>query len=141
MTEPSTVRLGRLYAERARLEAEIRVCERTVIEDIQRRQQVTRTDLGREIIIVVAATMGVPDNFLTSRNRTHPYIQARAVAYTIARRSGWTLPRIAAWAGRDHTSVMHAIEGLARGYYTSDVDLADVVDRVYVALNGDREAS
>jgi len=140
MSEPSTVRLGRLYAERARLEAEIRVCERTVIEDIQRRQQHgTRTDLGREIIIVVAATLGVPDNFLTSRNRTHPYIQARAVAYTIARRSGWTLPRIAAWAGRDHTSVMHALNAL--GSYTTDVDLADVVDRVYVALNGQREAS
>jgi len=140
MTEPSTVRLGRLYAERARLEAEIRVCERTVIEDIQRRQQVgTRTDLGREIIIVVAATMGVPDNFLTSRNRTHPYIQARAVAYTIARRSGWTLPRIAAWAGRDHTSVLHALNAI--GSYTTDVDLADVVDRVHVALNGQQEAS
>jgi len=140
MTEPSTVRLGRLYAERARLEAEIRVCERTVIEDIQRRQRIgVNLDLGREIIILVADAMGVPEDFLTSRNRTHPYIQARAVAYAVARRSGWKLPRIGAWAGRDHSSVLHAINTLRS--YTTDVDLADVVDRVYVALNGQREAS
>jgi len=138
MSEPSTVRLGRLYAERARLDAEIAICERTVIEDIQRRQlRDTHVDLGREIVVVVAATMGVPDNFITTRDRGDAYVRARAVAYTVARRRGWSLPRIGAWAGRDHTSVMHSLNT-----YATDLDLMETVNRVYLALNrGQKEAS
>ena len=42
--------------------------------------------------------------------RTLPYVHARRDVYAALRRHGWSLKKIAIFCGRDHTTVMNALQ-------------------------------
>lgn len=42
-------------------------------------------------------------------SRTLPYIAARTAVYVALRRHGWSLKKIAIFCGRDHTTVLNAL--------------------------------
>lgn len=136
MTNPREL-LGNLYHQRAQLDAQIVATEQAVIQDIQHRQHGThRPDLGREITLTVAATLNVNPDFLTTPSKNAANVEARALAYLIARQFGWTLPRIGAWARRDHTTVHHALR--TRG---DDAHLVKLATTIYQQLNETRAAA
>jgi hypothetical protein len=43
-------------------------------------------------------------------SRTLPYTRARADVYAALRKHGWSLKKIALFCGRDHTTVMNALQ-------------------------------
>ena len=59
-------------------------------------------------INAAAAAFGTTSEAVLSADRHRPITDARAVAMAAARRTGLTLPAIAAHFGRDHTVVMYA---------------------------------
>ena len=71
-------------------------------------------DVGPDGICAIAIATAAPQSFGTTRDavlsadRHRAVTDARAVAMTAARRGGLTLPAIAAYFGKDHTSVMYA---------------------------------
>ena len=122
MSESPEIKLQRLREIRDDLDAEI----------AQLRAEIEGHDkLGVAIVAQVANETGLPSNFLTARNKTPAYAEARALAYHVARRAGWSYPRIAKWAGRNHQTIMHAIttrEGLtveADGIYRTLILVED----------------
>jgi chromosomal replication initiation ATPase DnaA len=42
--------------------------------------------------------------------RTLPYTRARADVYVALRKHGWSLKKIALFCGRDHTTIMNALQ-------------------------------
>lgn len=59
-------------------------------------------------IATAAQSFGTTREAVLSADRHRAVTDARAVAMTAARRGGLTLPAIAAYFGKDHTSVMYA---------------------------------
>lgn len=59
-------------------------------------------------IATAAQSFGTTRDAVRSADRHRAVTDARAVAMTAARRGGLTLPAIAAYFGKDHTSVMYA---------------------------------
>ena len=59
-------------------------------------------------IATAAQSFGTTRDAVLSADRHRAVTDARAVAMTAARRGGLTLPAIAAYFGKDHTSVMYA---------------------------------
>jgi hypothetical protein len=47
--------------------------------------------------------------------RTLPYTRARADVYVALRKHGWSLKKIALFCGRDHTTVMNALQQKEKG--------------------------
>jgi chromosomal replication initiation ATPase DnaA len=43
-------------------------------------------------------------------SRTLPYTRARADVYAALRKHGWSLKKIAIFCGRDHTTIMNALQ-------------------------------
>ncbi|MFJ2758775.1 helix-turn-helix domain-containing protein [Nocardioides sp. NPDC087217] len=64
-------------------------------------------------INAAAAAFGTTPEAVLSADRHRPITDARAVAMAAARRTGLTLPAIAAHFGRDHTVVMYAAAKVA----------------------------
>lgn len=59
-------------------------------------------------VATAAQSFGTTPDAVLSADRHRAVTDARAVAMTAARRTGLTLPAIAAYFGKDHTSVMYA---------------------------------
>lgn len=122
--------LTQLYAEREALDTRIREEENAVIERIrQHRTRDAMNELGTAIAHTVAKETGI-DNFL-DETKEAPYVEARALAYHIATRAGWSSTRIARWAGRNHTTILHALNAHA--------DLADEANQLYKRILGERD--
>lgn len=65
-------------------------------------------DIGA-IIRRVAAAFGISEQELLGTSRLRTFLRPRQAAMYLARElTGWSLPRIAAAFGRDHTTVLHA---------------------------------
>lgn len=64
-------------------------------------------------IATAAQSFGTSRSAVLSADRHRTVTDARAVAMTAARRAGLTLPTIAVYFGKDHTSVMYAANKVA----------------------------
>lgn len=70
---------------------------------------------ARALAVAVALRYGLSLEELLGPSRRRPAPAARAQLYRALRAHGWSLTRIAAFAGgRDHTTVMSALNGLNR---------------------------
>ena len=83
------------------------------------------------IISTVATYYGIPVADLTGSSRRQPLARQRQIAMYICREhTGLSLPKIgAAFGGRDHTTVMHAVEKIA-GLLPEDKDVYDQVTEI-----------
>lgn len=83
------------------------------------------------IISTVAQYYEIPVSDLTSSSRRQPLARQRQIAMYICREhTGLSLPRIgAAFGGRDHTTVMHAVEKIG-GLMIEDKDVFDQVTHI-----------
>jgi chromosomal replication initiation ATPase DnaA len=62
-----------------------------------------------DVIIIVAESMEIKPELITSRDRTEAVANARAVVQAVLRNKGWTLKRIADVFGQSHTAAMHNV--------------------------------
>jgi chromosomal replication initiation ATPase DnaA len=62
-----------------------------------------------QVIHIVAESMEVKPELITSRDRTEAVANARAVVQAVLRSKGWTLKRIAEVFGQSHTAAMHNV--------------------------------
>jgi len=71
---------------------------------------------AKEIVSVVASKHGVTEPEIYSARRYKRIVHARQeIMYEIAKRKGWSLPRIGSFlGGRDHTTVLHGIRRHSR---------------------------
>ena len=91
----------------------------------------TGPDAVCELAINAAAPMfGTTPEAILSAERSRPVSDARAVAMTVARQAGLTLPSIAAGFNKDHGSVIHAVRRTAER-----PRLADAAARVSEHVN------
>ena len=80
-------------------------------------------------IATAAQSFGTTRDAVLSADRHRAVTDARAVAMTAARRGGLTLPAIAAYFGKDHTSVMYAQNKVANNPRLNTV-CARIVDQL-----------
>lgn len=80
-------------------------------------------------IATAAQSFGTTRDAVLSADRHRAVTDARAVAMTAARRGGLTLPAIAAYFGKDHTSVMYARNKVANSPRLNAV-CARIVDQL-----------
>jgi hypothetical protein len=80
-------------------------------------------------IATAAQSFGTTRDAVLSADRHRAVTDARAVAMTAARRGGLTLPAIAAYFGKDHTSVMYAQNKVANNPRLNAV-CARIVDQL-----------
>jgi len=83
------------------------------------------------IITTVAQYYDIPVSELTSSSRRQPLARQRQIGMYICREhTGLSLPKIgAAFGGRDHTTVMHAVEKIG-GLLPEDKDIYDQVTEI-----------
>lgn len=83
------------------------------------------------IITTVARYYDMPVSDLTGSSRRQPLARQRQIAMYICREhTGLSLPKIgAAFGGRDHTTVMHAVDKI-RGLLPEDKDVYDQVTEI-----------
>jgi chromosomal replication initiator protein len=83
------------------------------------------------IITTVAQYYDLPVSDLTGSSRRQPLARQRQIAMYICREhTGLSLPKIgAAFGGRDHTTVMHAVDKI-RGLLPEDKDVYDQVTEI-----------
>lgn len=83
------------------------------------------------IITTVAQYYDIPVSDLTGSSRRQPLARQRQIAMSICREhTGLSLPKIgAAFGGRDHTTVMHAVDKI-RGLLPEDKDVYDQVTEI-----------
>jgi len=62
-----------------------------------------------QVIHIVAESMEIKPELITSRDRTEAVANARAVVQAVLRSKGWTLKRIAEVFGQNHGTVMHNV--------------------------------
>lgn len=80
-------------------------------------------------IATAAQSFGTTRDAVLSADRHRAVTDARAVAMTAARRGGLTLPAIASYFGKDHTSVMYAQNKVANNPRLNSV-CARIVDQL-----------
>ena len=68
-----------------------------------------RTD-ERRIAVAALTPHGLTWTDAMGPSRKLPYTRARADVYAALRRHGWSLKKIALFCGRDHTTVMNALQ-------------------------------
>jgi chromosomal replication initiation ATPase DnaA len=61
------------------------------------------------VITIVAESMEIKPERITSRDRTEAVANARAVVQAVLRNKGWTLKRIAEVFTQNHGTVMHSV--------------------------------
>ena len=83
------------------------------------------------IMTTAARYYDIPMSDLTGSSRRQPLARQRQIAMYICREhTGLSLPKIgAAFGGRDHTTVMHAVEKI-RGLLPEDKDVYDQVTEI-----------
>ena len=70
---------------------------------------------ARRIAQAALAPHGMTWTDAMSPARTLPYTDARRDVYAALRRRGWSLKKIAVFCGRDHTTVMNALQQKEKG--------------------------
>jgi hypothetical protein len=65
---------------------------------------------ARRIAQAALAPHGMTWTDAMSPARTLPYTNARADVYKALRKHGWSLKKIAIYCGRDHTTIMNALQ-------------------------------
>ena len=65
---------------------------------------------ARRIAQAALAPHGMTWTDAMSPARTLPYVNARRDVYTALRKHGWSLKKIAIYCGRDHTTVLNALQ-------------------------------
>ena len=65
---------------------------------------------ARRLAIAALVPHGMTWTDAMSPTRTLPYTHARADVYKALRRHGWSLKKIALFCGRDHTTVLNALQ-------------------------------
>ena len=65
---------------------------------------------ARRIAVGALTPHGMTWTDAMSPARTLPYVHARRDVYAALRRHGWSLKKIAIFCGRDHTTVMNALQ-------------------------------
>ena len=61
----------------------------------------------------IAARLNVPVEEMLGRSRDADLVAARRVLYAELRERDWSYPMIARAVDRDHTTILHALAGLA----------------------------
>jgi chromosomal replication initiation ATPase DnaA len=75
-----------------------------------------------QVIHIVAESMEIKPERITSRDRTEAVANARAVVQAVLRSKGWTLKRIAEVFTQNHGTVMHSVR---------KVEAAQLMAKVY----------
>lgn len=103
---------------------------RSVLRDIVKLQSAAPLTVDG-IMSTVAQYYEIPVSDLTSSSRRQPLARQRQVAMYISREhTGLSLPKIGhAFGGRDHTTVMHAVEKIS-GLLPEDKDIFDQVTEI-----------
>jgi hypothetical protein len=65
---------------------------------------------ARRIAVGALTPHGMTWTDAMSPARTLPYVHARRDVYAALRRHGWSLKKIAIFCGRDHTTIMNALQ-------------------------------
>ena len=65
---------------------------------------------ARRLAIAALTPHGMTWTDAMGPSRTLPYTNARADVYKALRKHGWSLKKIALFCGRDHTTVMNALQ-------------------------------
>ena len=65
---------------------------------------------ARRIAVAALTPHGMTWTDAMGPSRKLPYTRARADVYAALRRHGWSLKKIALFCGRDHTTVMNALQ-------------------------------
>lgn len=65
---------------------------------------------ARRIAVGALTPHGMTWTDAMSPARTLPYVSARRDVYTALRKHGWSLKKIALFCGRDHTTIMNALQ-------------------------------
>lgn len=69
----------------------------------------TPEDAGA-LAVNVAETHGLDLEEMLSTSRRAECVDARLEIYRELRKAGWSYPRIGKFVGRDHTTIMHALD-------------------------------
>jgi len=64
---------------------------------------------ARRLAIAALAPHGMTWEQAMGPSRTLPYIAARTAVYVALRRHGWSLKKIGLFCGRDHTTILNAV--------------------------------
>jgi hypothetical protein len=64
---------------------------------------------ARRLAVAALVPHGMTWTDAMGPSRTAPYVRARADVYKALRKHGWSLMKIALFCGRDHTTVMNAL--------------------------------
>ena len=70
---------------------------------------------ARRIAMSALASHGMTWTDAMGPSRTLPYTRARADVYVALRKHGWSLKKIGSFCGRDHTTVMNALQQKEKG--------------------------
>ena len=65
---------------------------------------------ARRIAVAALTPHGMTWTDAMGPSRKLPYVSARADVYVALRKHGWSLKKIALFCGRDHTTVMNALQ-------------------------------
>ena len=65
---------------------------------------------ARRLAVAALTPHGMTWTDAMGPSRTLPYTRARADVYAALRKHGWSLKKIALFCGRDHTTVMNALQ-------------------------------
>jgi hypothetical protein len=74
----------------------------------------------RRILAAVAEAAEAEQWLIASRLRSAELVEMRAAVVLIAREAQFSLPQIGRVLGRDHTTVLHALQAIDRGRWSSD---------------------
>lgn len=95
-----------------------------------------------DIIESVAAAYGLQSRELQSKSRVRIVKEARSVAMLMIRASlGWSFPQIGRLFGRDHTTVMAAINSVGERLCQGEVEMIDRVRLVKSVSSDERKAT
>ena len=86
------------------------------------------------VIHIVADSMGIKPELITSRDRTEAVANARAVVQSILRSKGWTLKRIAEVFMQGHGTVMHSVVKVENAR-----QIANAYDAVQQIINKEKQ--
>lgn len=98
--------------------------------EVSKREGVSMTGIVRRCIAASAAAFGVQAGEIMGRRRTRRVARARQAAMFLARRRGFSFPRLGRIFQRDHKTILHDVRVASRVYdadpaFALAVELAD----------------
>lgn len=79
-------------------------------EEIARAHVVDELESVRPLVDWIAMKHGLPAEEMLGRSRAPHVVEARLNLFVCLRGKGWSLPRIGRLVGRDHTTILHALQ-------------------------------